>query len=483
MRPRRILHIMLLASILTAGLVSPSLGQSATNQTWTSSITYYTPSETSGTLQISYYASNGTSYSANPITLAPHKAGTLFIGSVGTVPDPFSGAAVLSSDVPVVATYVQFAAGSAGSQYGRIIYTGFSPDNAASTFYIPTILYDPPTTGSTSMVGVQNIESFAASVTLEFYAVGATSPTATKTVVIPAQSSYIFRPGDISGLTPGFSGSLVIKGVKQDDPSTPARVVASSIETDNAGRGAYGFEGFASGANKIFMASMLCKAGSDQQTSYYAIQNAGTINASVTITYYNTAGSVVGTLAPTNIPPGGKLSTNPCAAGVPAGTSGSAVIESIGAPVIAIGKVKASNGMATAFVGQAQGYTKVALPYVRWAATSTTDFRTFIAIMNVGSAPATDIRVRYYDGNGTMVAEHRVASNSAPLNPYIKTNSNPQVAGALSSGQFGFNPPGGAVEIVSDQPVVVVARAQRDVSPPLGSVSRFAEDYNGIPIP
>ncbi|MEM4723797.1 MAG: hypothetical protein QXP01_02160, partial [Candidatus Hadarchaeum sp.] len=120
---RRISYIMLLAIMLVAGiLVPPSLGQSATNQTWTSSITYYTPSEVGGTLQVSYYASNGTLYSANPITLSPHKAGTLFIGSVGTVPDAFSGSAVLSADVPVIATYVQFAAGSAGSQYGRIIY-------------------------------------------------------------------------------------------------------------------------------------------------------------------------------------------------------------------------------------------------------------------------------------------------------------------------------------------------------------------------
>lgn len=478
---KRITELLILVLVLSA-LASPVLGQGAVSQTWTSSITYYTPSDIGGTLQVNYYASNGTVYSANPITLAPHKAGSLFIGSVSAVPDGFAGSAVLSADVPIMATYVQFAAGAANAQYGRIIYTAFAPENAASTFYIPTVLYDPPTRGSTSMVGVQNVENFAAEVTLKFYAVGATSPTVTKIVTIQPQSSYIFRPGDV-GLSQGFSGSLVIEGVKQGDPTTPARVVASAIETDNVDRGAYGFEGFASGANRVYMASMLCNAGSDRQTSYYAVQNAGTVATSVVITYYNTAGAVVGTLPSTNIPAGGKLSTNPCIAGVPAGTSGSAVIESSSAPIIAIGKVKASNGMATAFVGQAQGYTKVALPYIRWAANSTTDFRSFIAIMNVGNAPATDIRVRYYDGNGSMVREHQVATSSSPLNPYIKTNSNPFVAGALSNGQFGFNPPGGAVEIVSDQPIVVVARAQRDVSPPLGSVWRFAEDYNGIPIP
>jgi hypothetical protein len=473
--------------LLIAALLVPfiAVGQSA-SQTWTSSITYYTPSDSGGTLQINYYAQNGASYTASPITLAPHKAGTLFIGSVGTVPDGFSGAAVLSADVPIVATYVQFAAGAANAQFGRIMYSGFNPENAATPFYIPTVLYDPPDRGSISVIGVQNIENFEATITLKFYAVGEVTPRVIKTVDVPAQSSYIFRASDISGLTPGFSGSLVIEGVKKGDPTTPAKVVASAIELDNVGRAAYGFEGFARGSDKVYMATMLCQAGTDRQTSYYAIQNAGSVTATVVITYYNTAGAVVGNLRPTEIPPGGKLSTNPCIATnpVPSGTSGSAVIASNGVPIIAIGKVKASNGMATAFVGQSQGYTKVALPYVRWAASPTQDFRTFIAIMNVGNSAANDIRVRYYDGSGTLKAEHRVAGGSAPpLQPFIKTNSNPQVAGALTDGQFGFSPPGGAVEIVSDQPIVVVARAQRDISPPLGDVSRFAEDYNGVPIP
>lgn len=477
---------LLVAVLLLAAMVAPVMGQGATSQTWTSSITYYTPSTTGGTLQIAYYGSNGTGYQTASLPLAAHKAGSLLIGSVSTsptLPDPFAGSAVLSADVPIIATYVQFAAGTAGSQYGRILYGSFKPEDAASTFYVPTVLYDPPTKGSTSQIGIQNIENFEATINLKFYAVGATVPTVNKDVDIKAQSAYIFRPADV-GLGQGFSGSLVITGVKKGDPATPAKVVASAIETDNVGRSAYAFEGTAQGANKIYMPSMMCQGGADKQMSYYAIQNAGTTTATVTIKYYNTSGAQVGAMSATPIGPGGKLSTNPCAAGVGINVSGSAVIESTGAPIIAIAKIKSDTGMATAFVGQSAGALKVAAPYVRWAATSSVDFRTYIAIMNVGDQPATNIVAKYYDGNGTLVGQETVASAANPLNQFIKRNSTASSANALNTtyGDFGFHPAGGAVEIESDQPIVVVLRTQRDVSPALGTVSRFAEDYNAVPI-
>lgn len=474
---------LLVAVVLIAAMVAPVMGQGATSQTWTSSITYYTPSTTAGTLQITYYASDGTGYQAPSLTLSAHKAGSLLIGNVTTVPNGFAGSAVLSSDVPIMATYVQFADGTAGPQYGRVLYGSFKPEDAASTFYVPTVLYDPPTRGSTSLVGIQNIESFEATINLKFYAVGATVPTVNKDVDIKAQSAYIFRPVDV-GLATGFSGSLVITGVKKGDPATPAKVLASSIETDNVGRGAYAFEGTAQGANKIYMPSMMCQGGADKQMSYYAIQNAGTTTATVTIKYYNTSGNQVGTLPATAIGAGGKLSTNPCVAGVAANVSGSAVIESTGAQIIAIAKIKSDTGMATAFVGQGAGALKVGAPYVRWAQTSSGDFRSYIAIMNVGDQPATNIVAKYYDGNGALAGQETVAAAGTPLNQFIKRNSTASSAGALTTGyqDFGFHPAGGAVEIESDQPIVVVLRTQRDVSPALGTVTRFAEDYNAVPI-
>ena len=478
---RKLTILIVMALLVLVFPVSTAFALGATNQTWTSSITYYTPSTTDGNLSVDYFAADGTKYSAPAIALLAHKAGSLFIGNVSQVPASFAGSSVLSSDVTLVATYVQFAAGSETGNYGRMLYSGFSAADAAAKFYVPTVLYQK--FGSTSRIGVQNIEDFAVAAALNFYAVGSTTATATKNVVIPALSSYIFTPADISGLAPGFNGSLVITGAKSDTPATPGRVVAASEETSDAGRSAYAFEGVAQGANKIFMASMLCDSGAALQRSFYAIQNAGTADAQVTITAYNTSGAVVGTMAATTIAAGGKLSKNPCDFGVPAGTSGSAVIESTGAPVIAIGKVLASNGLATAFNGATAGGQKVAAPYVRWAPDPSTDFRSFIAIMNVGAAEASDIKVNYYNGAGALAATQVLATSSNKLGQYVKRNSDASSAGALTSGSFGFSPSGGAIEVVSDQPVVVVVRSLKNVSPPLGAITQFGEDYNGTSVP
>lgn len=474
------ISLLVLLSLLVMLVPATVLAQGATSQAWTSSITYYTPSAAGGTLMIDFYASDGHQYSAAPIVLQGHKAGSILVGNVSALPAGFTGSAVLSSDVVVVATAVQFAAGAEAPNYGRLLYSGFSDANAAAKFYVPTVLYQM--FGSTSRVGVQNIESFAITANLKFYAVGNPAVAAEKNVNIPAQAAYIFGPSDIP-LAAGFNGSLVITGTKQGDPATPGRVVAAAQETSDAGRTAYAFEGVSQGANKIYMASMLCNSGASLQKSFYAIQNAGAGDANVTITAYNTAGAVVGTMPATVIPQGGKLSKDPCSFGVPAGTSGSAVIESTGAPIISIGKVVGNNGLSTAFVGQAQGSTKSAAPYIRWAANPAQDFRAYIAVMNVGASPATNVQVRYYDGNGSLAATHTLTPAGNPLSPFIKRNSDAQTAGALNVAfnDFGFHPIGGAVEISSDQPVVVVVRLAKNVS--LGAVTQFGEDYNGVPVP
>ena len=73
------------------GIAVPSaLAQSAVTATWDSSITYYTPDPIGGTMQVDYYDATGAQYSATPIALSGHKAGSLYIGSVGALPASFS---------------------------------------------------------------------------------------------------------------------------------------------------------------------------------------------------------------------------------------------------------------------------------------------------------------------------------------------------------------------------------------------------------
>jgi hypothetical protein len=473
MQKRFLSLIKAIALVMTLAIMPVLLtqAQSATNAAWTSSVTYYTPSATGGTLMVEYYAEgSATPVQAPAITLEPHAAGSLFIGSVAGLPDSFAGSAVLSADVPIIATNVQFASGGQANEYGRLLYAGFQPEDADATFYIPTFLYQK--FGSSSLMGVQNVEDSQITANVKVYSVGSTTPTVDQDYDIPSLSSEILAAGDL-GLSPGFNGSVVI--------SATGSVVASAQETDDIGRGAYAFEGVANGASTYYMATMLCDVFGGQK-SYYAIQNAGSITATTSITFYDTAGSVVATMPATDIGVGNKMSVNPCNEGVPAGTSGSAVIQSTGAPVIAMGKVKAPNGMATAFVGQSVGHTKVAAPYIRWAADDASEWRAYVAVMNVGSADATNVVANYYDGSGSLQGSETLGSGGSPLGQFIKANTNASTAGALDiDGNFGINPYGGAVEIESDQPVVVVVRLTKSVS--LGATTKFAEDYNAVSVP
>jgi hypothetical protein len=449
--------------------------QSAAGQSWKTAITYYTSSDTGGNLQVAFYAEGSSSpVMADPISLAPHQAGTLLVSNVTGLPAGFSGSAVMNADVPIVAVDVQIAGNA--SEYARPLYTGFAPEDADTTFYIPTFLYQRFNNSTT--MGIQNVETSQIQVDVKAYEVGNTTPTYDQTHTIESQSTIILDGADMS-LPVGFNGSVVIDGTIAGG----GRVVASAYEAEISGRAAKAFEGVAGGSSDVYLASMLCNAFSDNQISFIAVQNASLSNAaSVTATFYDTTGAQVGTMPATPIAAGNKISVNPCNEGVPSGTSGSAVFSSTGAPIIAVGKVNSQTGFVTAFVGEAAGSTKSAASYIRWPANFTTEYRANIAVMNVGAATANDVQVRYYNWLGNLVATH----NIGPLGQYIKGNSNPSTASALdANGEFGINNSvsgvGGAVEIISDQPVVVVVRLAKDVSFP--GVTRFAEDYSSKSVP
>ena len=477
---KKAIYLIITMALLVA-LASPgsfAKAQSATATSWTSSITYYTPSDTSGSLTIKYY-DGPTSYTAGPLALSPNKAGSLFIGST-EVPEGFAGSAVLSADVPIVATYVQLAAGSEVNNYGRMMYNAFKPGNAGSTFYVPTVLNQ--TAGFTSRVGVQNIESFKITATLKFFEVGETTPTVQTNRDIDPFASYVFSPGDV-GLPTPFNGSMVVTAVKQGDPGTNALVVASSEETQDSGRGAYAFEGTASAANKVYMPSMLSayQTAEGEFTSYYAIQASGG-QAQVRIKYYDTAGNLLKNTPQFTINDGSKESHNPVGDGVASNKIGSAVIESTGAPIMVIAKIVGDNGVRTAFPGEAVGSKKVAAPYIRWSADAFANWRSYVAVMNVDTVNATSIIARYYDANGNKVGEENLtnAAHGGPLPPSIKRNTSPASANALDgNGDFGIL--GGAVEIESDANILVVVRVQKNVSG-LEPTTLFAEDYNGVDV-
>lgn len=457
---------------LFIGPVMTVSGQSATGTTWTSSISYYNTSDTGGNLVIAYHAEgSSTPVATVGLPLTPHQAGSLYIGSVGGIPDSWLGSIVMYSDVPIISTYVQYAAGDLHDQYGRPMYSGFPESGGSTTFYIPTFLYQK--FGSTSMIAIQNVDTADITANAKVYPAGSGTPIYDQDHAIPPGASEVLDAAEM-GLSPGLNSSVVI--------TATGEVAAVSLETYDAGRPAYAFEGFSGGATTVYMATMLCNAfGAQQQTVNYAIQNVGTISTDITVDFYDTAGSSITTTPPIPVPAGSKTSVLSCDY-VPDGTTGSAMITSTGEPVIAMGKASSATGMVTAFVGQTAGATKVAAPYVRWSADPYADWRSNVAVTNVGAGDATDILVRYYDASGNLAGSEVLATVGDPLPSNIKRNTNPETAGALdANGNFGINPYGGALEVASDQPVIVLVRTARQASYP--DTTLFAEDYNGSPVP
>jgi hypothetical protein len=468
---KKVFVTLVIVVALALGIPAMVAAQAADDQSWSSTIAYANPSDTAGTLQVSFYEEgSSTAINAPQIPLAAHSSGLLIIGSTSGMPASFAGSAVLSSDVPVVATYVQHVSG-AGDSYPRPLYTGFNPSDASDKFYIPTFLYEK--WDNSTSIGIQNVGATALDADVMLFEPGQSTATVTQTVTIQPQSTELMRGIDF-GIAAGFNGSVVI------DVDGSGDVVASAIEYSTLFRDAKAFEGFASGSTTVYMPTMTCNAWGGMNT-YYAVQNAGTATTTVDVTYYWKDGSVAGTHQ-FDLGPNSKQSLNSCHYVSAKNQSGSALIESSGQPLLVMGKVAFGGISQTAFVGQATGANKVVGPYVNWSGNGVDlgGWRTYIAVMNVGSSDATNVVANYYNADGTLAKSHVLATAGSPLPQFIKANTNASTAGALD-GNGNFGDGGGSVEIVSDQPVVVNVRLGKTTSID-PKYSQFTEDYNGVAV-
>jgi len=139
------------------------------------------------------------------------------------------------------------------------------------------------------------------------------------------------------------------------------------------------------------------------------------------------------------------------------------------------GTAACQSGTRTAFLGDSSGATNVALPLVRWYNDPTAGFRSFIAVMNIGGADATNVVATYYNPDGTVAGTHVLADGANPLAHLQKVNTWTTIGGGPGiAGDFT-----GSVIITSDQNVLVTVRNQKNVTGI--EVTQFGEDYVGIP--
>jgi hypothetical protein len=475
-QPRIVLLLTALLLLVSVGLVSAETGYETPFAT---SITYQNVSNSSAHVVFSFY-NEKTATSIDVTRDLPANAGaSLSVASLTgseALPANFRGSAVLSSDQSVVATLVQIPQPSTSTVKNRPLSNGFA--QGSPQVLLATVLKNQFNT--TSRFSIQNAASGNVDITLKFFRVGETTPTATLTETnIPPGAAKYYDAGTIAGLGASFDGSAVVSAVASGT-TTAAEIVGSVLELQTSNVGVRAFEGVRStaAANTVYMATALC--GVAGTTSSYAVQNTSSSDsANVTVTYSN------GATQTTAIGAGGKSSFNTCnAAGVSSGFSGAATISSVGAPIVVIGKVGGNNRF-TAFLGETSGSPKLALPYVRWSNTkydSGQYQRAAIAIQNIGGSTVNDVKVHYLNKLGTEVGVHTISSIASGA----KANSNPTNAGStIELTEFGnpeANPGGGfggsaIIEGPAGSQLIAVVRISSSTA---GGV--VAEDYNGIAI-
>ena len=444
------------------------------------SITYQNVGNALATVNVSFFAENsGTAQNFSAGTLAAGASTSLSVGKAISS-GSFKGSAVLSSDQPVIATIVQL--DSTGTVKNRPLSNGFGAADGASKQLIATVLKNK--FSSSTIFSVQNTESSPVNVTAQFFAVGSTSATATVNAPnLPAGAAKYFDVGSIAQLPSGFNGSAIVTAKLSSNNSTAGKVVVTVNELDTAGGIAKSFEGSSVSGAKVYMPSATCNAFGGQSTSY-AVQNADLSNSvSFQVRYKRTnAADLID--GPYSLAAGGKKSIITCNK-MPGGTSGSAIIErtSGAGSLVAVGKVSGNN-FQTAFLGIVEGIgsAKIAVPYVRWAsdANVNADQRSALAIQNIGSAPATNVTVKYIDRNGAVKGTQFLGT----LAVGAKGNSSPKLASALDGcGRFGIYGDGcaslqfGGGAIVTADSGAQLAVVVRVIS---GSTDQAGEDYNGI---
>jgi len=490
---RVIIFSLVFALVAVLAVPGAVQGRSPGAPTWTSIISYYNPSEYADEtgLTVVYYKNEldntVTEIPSQPIPITAHSSGTLLVGSILKDPE-FQGSAVVSATVPILAVYKQSAPGS--EPYSPVLYNSFAMTESGQYAYLPSVQFN---TAYNTQIGIQNLLGTAVSIDLRL--IDSENPAndyeATGVTVEP-QSSFIFNASDYVSDS-SFTGSMVASAEVVGQPGTPGKIVAVAKDVQGGGRRAYAYEGVAGGGTGVYIPSAMCQYGDTEITTTLDVQNVGSSDTNVYVDYQNAKGD---SILPEDYPPpppilievGAMKTFDPCEESIlefTAGQSMTAVVHSDPGPIAVVGKAMSNDGLQTAFTGQpypsaapfSDGYYHVAVPYVEWS-THANGYRTHITIMNVHEQKANDIKALYYGQDGSLIATHTVASTfneSSSLPPYGKFSTNASLARAIAKGSRGFF---GAVELVSDKPIVVLTRVERSVE--IGNYRTLGEDYTGM---
>jgi hypothetical protein len=414
------------------------------------------PHASSAGVTIVFYDEDGNQDASYDVSggLPAHGSEVIDVSAVGIGDSSWRGSAVVQSEGQLAAAVAL----KVNSSTDRELYSGFT--QAGTSAYMPAVVRNPypgRDYDQLSTLVVQNTSGSPATVTATYLSTtGGANPTFSFTV--PAYASKYLDSSSDNGvggpsLGSGWLGSASFT-------SGAGEIVLVNHQPYVNSPKAVAYEGVSQGYNKIFFPTAQQKIYTAKFTTFYAIQNVGTTDANVRMTVYNTSGGTVGTVS-TTLSPNAKVSWEPRHAGAPESFLGSAVVESTNsvpiAGIVNIGTLPMSGcptgaGQTMAFTAPGEGAANVAIPWAEYK--SGTEWRTFVAVQNIGTTTSGNVTVTYYNANGSVAAPHALGT----IAPGAKANSNPNTAGAGSFvGSFEVTS-----DNASDQLIVLTSNQQAD---------------------
>jgi hypothetical protein len=424
-----------LVALLAVGVGAQGVESTQAPGLWSSSINIQNVGAGAATVVIKFYNAAGTealSYTVTP-TIAAGGSRSLYVPT--DIPGLSSGqyAVVVSSDelVQVVANAASTSPYTAGS------YNGIASSEIGKTLYFPGLYKNYYS--YYSEVVLQNTEASTASVTLKFY----NQKTGAQVggdiaATIPANASRVFALGSLSALPSGNANGLYsLQVTSTTNLAGVANIWASTFKGIFSDYNAY-----VGGATTVYAPALY--------NFYYnyvsalTVQNVGTSNATVTVTYSNGLVENV-TLAPMTA----KEYYQPANASLPKGnTAGvfSAKVECTnGQPVVALVNIQQNTkGLLASYNGPSTATTSVNAPVVMKAFYG---WYSAVTVQNVGTA-ATDITITYATAGSPTRTFTAVPANGTVNIIQLATAGDPLPDGSSVS----------AVVSSSGQPVVAVVQ-------------------------
>lgn len=331
MRVKRIFCILLPLLVLAALTVS---GVQAQGGTWVSGVSVQNPGSTDALVTLEFYAADtaGAVYWFSD-TIPARSQKTWYIPNLTDVPDNFVGSVVVSSDQPVQAivnTQVPTTGTGTMSNPNRV-GTSSGVTDPAPQMYVPQVMRDYY--GWNSYLAVQNAGSSSASVTVKIYNAAGTEVDS-EAVTIPAGSMHLFSQADNTTLGSSFVGSAKITSAEN------LAVVCNfyNAATDYTTAQFHSYNGFSGGATTLFVPRLVKDYYNYQ--SGLKVQNVGSANTTVTVTYY--FGGTTYTQTSPTIGPGqawgpylGEESQLPASMAGLSGSGSGIITSSGGVPIVA----------------------------------------------------------------------------------------------------------------------------------------------------